>query len=171
MWLATCPNSTCRWDRTASGRVSAELYALAHSSEYGFESDHRTQVVALVDEPETPRDSPGRLPVHPQESFAWHEGGSMAPEVADAPERSREGISLLLAAIENLELNLKQCRLQITQIQRGLEEQGFSEVPEIAMADEELAAATSLQEKAEEKLRQLVEAVSNHAKGVADPRR
>ncbi len=95
----------------------------------------------------------------------------MAPEVADAPERSREGISLLLAAIENLELNLKQCRLQITQIQRGLEEQGFSEVPEIAMADEELAAATSLQEKAEEKLRRLVEAVSNHAKGAADPRR
>ncbi len=95
--------------------------------------------------------------------MAWR-GGSMALEESQKQEKPKVALNLLLAAVENLELNLEHCRLQIVQIQKGLDEQGLIEVAEIAKADEELAAATSLQEKAEEKLRQLLEARADHGK-------
>ncbi len=88
----------------------------------------------------------------------------MALEESQKQMKPKEALDLLLAAVENLELNLEQCRLQIVQIQKGLDGQGLIEVAEIAKADEELAAATSLQEKAEGKLRRLLEARADHGK-------
>ena len=87
----------------------------------------------------------------------------MAPEDSEAPEKPKVGLSLLLAAIANLERNLEQCRLQIAQVQKALQEQGLLKMEEVAVAAEELTVAATVEEQAEEKLRRLLEATANNA--------
>ncbi|HWT82405.1 MAG TPA: hypothetical protein VN648_26775 [Candidatus Methylomirabilis sp.] len=62
MWLAVCRNQKCRWEQSASSKVSAELYAQAHQLEHEGKWEHRVLVIKIRDKSPPSRNSPADAP-------------------------------------------------------------------------------------------------------------